>query len=152
MTPLVERVIGRCDPARPIEFVEIAWRDTVRRALRLTSESGRRVNVLLERNHATLHDGDVLAIIDDRQLVVRVRESDLLRLAPTTLRQMAELAAELGNQHVPIEFDGDAILTLDDGPVRALADRLGVSFVATRAAFHPTRSSCLAIEVARRPT
>jgi urease accessory protein len=145
----VERVIGRVGDAGGVDWVEIDWSQTVRRALRLTSRAGLRVNVQLPRGHETLRDGDVLAEVGGATLAVRVRPTPLLRMRPATMGQMGRLCAELGNQHVPLAVDEDVVTTLDDGPIRELADRFGVTWSVEVGPFHPSRSSVLAAEVNR---
>lgn len=145
-----ERVIGRVEGGGgDVDWVDIDWSQTARRALRLTSRAGRRVNVLLPRDHPTLRDGDVLARAAEATIAIRVRAESLLRLRPATMHAMGLLCAELGNGHVPLEIAGADVITLDDGPARELADRLAIERESFRDAFHPLRSSCLAAELAR---
>lgn len=132
---LCEQVIGRVsNDDASVDWVEIDPIQTTRRALRLVSRTGRKVNLLLPRN-TTLHHGDLVSA--DPRVAIFVRPIDVLVLRPATLEQASRLAAELGNLHVLIEFDESAILTPDDGPSRQIADELGVSYAVEFRRLHP---------------
>ncbi|MBC7785784.1 MAG: urease accessory protein UreE [Burkholderiales bacterium] len=144
---ICERIIGRiaidAEESESVEWVEIDWMQTVRRALRLRSTVGRAIDVLLPRG-VNLHDGDVLAEMDGVRIAIRVRPCDLIVLRPLTIAHAAQMGIELGLVHCPVELAGTEIITLDDGPVRELAERLGVDFSRGRRAFHPLPGTVLA--------
>lgn len=134
---LCESVIGQVnDDAPGVDWIDIDWTLTLRRALRLTTQAGRRVNVLLPRNTRLRH-GDVLAIVDGVRLAVRVRPVDLLVVTPTSIAQAIQIAGELGNLHVPIQNSGAELIVPDDGPTRELLDRHGAMCRHERTVFCP---------------
>jgi urease accessory protein len=132
-----ERVTGRLDDADDpaIDWVEIDYAQTLRRALRLVSVKGDRVNILLPRTHAPLRHLDLLA----SHLAIRVRPAALLRLTSPDPQALQRAASELGNLHAPVEFAPDALIALDDGPTRELADQLRLNVEPFVAPFHPHR-------------
>jgi urease accessory protein UreE len=137
------QVIDRVSRDTPgVEWVSIHWRDTVRRALRLQSESGQKINLLLERNHPQLHDGDVLLREGGRTLALRVRAVPVVYITGD-FAKLLQCSAELGNAHLPLTFTQEAIITLDDGPARMTADRLLLHITSRIEAFHPARFSVL---------
>ena len=144
-----ERLVDRgAVPLSELDVIDLGWRQTVRRALRLVTRGGRRANILLPRGHRPLRDGDVLttaAPAEPRFVTISVRPSPLLRMRPFTLEQMGRLCAELGNAHAPIELVGDVVLTLDDGPTREIAARLEITAEPIVSPFHPERFSVASI-------
>ncbi len=133
---LCERVIGKvADDATEVDWVDIDYAQTTRRALRLKSRAGRAVNVLLPRG-ATLRHGDLLN--ESPPIAISVRPIPILVLRPTSLSQAMTLAALLGNQHLPLEFADDALLTPDDGPARQIAAELNISISVEPRRFHPS--------------
>ena len=132
---LAERVIGHArDDDAGVDWVEIDPIQTTRRALRLVSRAGRKVNLLLPRN-TTLRHGDLIST--DPRIAIFVRLIDVLVLSPADIEQASRLAAELGNLHVLLEFAADSILTPDDGPSRQIADELGVRYTIEKRRLHP---------------
>jgi urease accessory protein UreE len=143
-----ERVVGRLDDDRAAaEAVEVAWHQTVRRALRLVSDRGRPVDILLPHGHPPLAHGDILHDRGPEPVVVRVPAITLLRLRPPGNREALELGLALGNAHLPVEMCGGDVLTPDDGPTREIADRLGVPWTACHRPFHPRPASMLPVPI-----
>jgi urease accessory protein UreE len=134
-----ERVIGKVDETANVDWAEIDWKQTVRRALRLRTRSGRAINVLLPRHHPPLRHGDLLCMVDAIPVAIFVRPSRLLRIEVKDASTMGRLCAELGNLHVPLEVDGYVVLTLEDGPVCEVIDRYGLRGIASVGRFHPLR-------------
>ncbi len=141
---IFESIIGNVKSDEPnIDWVTIDFTQTVRRALRLVSEQGRPIDLLLPRG-TTLRDGDVVGQIDDQRIAIRVRPVDLIELHPDSIEISLHLATELGNLHYPVQIKLHCILTLDDGPVQELAERFQIRFTRLTAPFHPLRSSLMA--------
>jgi urease accessory protein len=135
---IADRVLGSAADDAEVDWVEIDWPQTVRRALRLTSRAGRAVDVLLPPN-ATLRQGDVLS--RSPLVAVWVRPCELIVLSPTSPRQYAEAATHLGNLHIAVELFDDKLLTPDDGPAVEVADALGVPYWRVVGRFHPLKIS-----------
>lgn len=132
---LCEHVIGRVgDDDATVDWVEIDPIQTTRRALRLVSRAGRKVNLLLPRN-TTLRHGDLVSA--DPRIAIFVRMIDVLVLRPADVEQASRVAAELGNLHVLLEFAEQTILTPNDGPSRQIADELGVRYTVEKRRLHP---------------
>jgi urease accessory protein len=132
-------VIGRVDdPAierAGIDWVDVGWQQTLRRALRLVSQGGRRVDVLLPPGGRLSH-GDVLAAGPP---VVAVRLATIAVLCihagdPVTL---GRIAFDLGNRHVPVQITPDGLLTPDDGPARGVAASHGLACETIESRFYP---------------
>ncbi|MEZ5100232.1 MAG: urease accessory protein UreE [Thermoleophilia bacterium] len=100
---------------RVVDRVSVASADAAKRRLRLASAGGVDLAVDLPRG-SYLRDGAVLH--DDGARVVaverRAEEAVVVRLAPDLapgelLRQAVALGHAFGNQHVPVEVEGDEL-------------------------------------------
>jgi urease accessory protein UreE len=49
-------------------------------------------------------------------------------IRPRSNRKLFCLALELGNLHVPIEFEDDFMLVAPDGPVEEILERMGLTW------------------------
>ena len=95
--------------------LETAHRETVslpstaltQRIQRLTTDHGREFGLRLPSTSPDLRDGDVLALDRDGAVVVSVLPTDVLVIAPSTLRQGLFTAHSLGNRHLQAQFFED---------------------------------------------
>ena len=115
--------------------------------MRKRSRAGRAVGVLLPLG-ATLGHGNVLAEEPDVLVVVNLIECEVIVTQPRDAREMAVLALELGNLHVPVEISGDALLTLPDGPVEAVLERYRAAYSIERRRFTPVAVAGTRVRVA----
>jgi urease accessory protein UreE len=123
-------------PARPeIDWLDLTWRDCARRSFRKRTRGGREVRVLLPPGTRVRHR-DVLiephptpaGVADAPVVAVNLRLAELRVAAPASPADLARLALELGNLHVPVQVRDDTgeLLLLPDGPTDALLARLGI--------------------------
>lgn len=126
------------------DTVTVAWHECAARALRKSTQAGRPVSVLIPIGHS-LRDGDVLTD-DARENAVRVHvpPCDVWLITPTDACQLAIIAIELGNLHVPVEVTPvGELLTVPDGPTRQVLDRYGVPYTSHARVFAPRRATVL---------
>jgi urease accessory protein len=122
-------VLGRLDTfavgARTVERVSVRSDDLAKRVLRFTTGAGE-IGLRFEGSER-LHDGDVI-FADERLVVaVLVAADDVLVMRPATMSAAIAIAHALGNRHLPIQTDGDAIVVQYDPLLEALAAEHGVS-------------------------
>lgn len=112
-------IIGRADEprfaGRRVERIHVSWDEASKRRLRRRTDAGTDVAVTLPRD-AYLADGDVLDD-DGARIVVVHRPPEralVVRIDPDAdavdrLRAAACIGHAFGNQHVPLEIDGDEV-------------------------------------------
>jgi urease accessory protein len=129
----VERTLGKLSDfrleGRALERLRIPSSAMTRRILRLPSSIGD-LGVVLD-GHARLRDGDVLVADERRVIAVEVEPDDVLVAYPGSIGEAVEVAHALGNRHVPLQRDGDAIVVAYADALRALLERLGVRYERT---------------------
>lgn len=80
----------------------------VKRIQRVTTDHGRELGIRLAGEmKADLRDGDVLYIDDKDAIVISVEHSDVLVIAPDSVKEMGIVAHNLGNRHMQAQFFGD---------------------------------------------
>ncbi|GAC1414369.1 MAG: urease accessory protein UreE [Candidatus Velthaea sp.] len=112
---------------RTIERIGVRSDDLAKRVLRLTTSAG---DVGLRFSGARrLCNGDV--VFADERLVVAaaVLPDDVLVMRPATTASAIDLAHAIGNRHIPIQREGDAIVVRYDALLEALAAQHGVCVV-----------------------
>lgn len=142
MTLFARAILGRQQEprfaARRVERVEVAWDEASKRRLRRTSDAGTDVAVDLPRG-TYLADGAVLYDDGERIIVASRRPERALIVrfdASASPEQLLEQALRLGhafgNQHVPVDIEGDEAhvpLTTSEAVARATVDALQLSAV-----------------------
>jgi urease accessory protein len=75
-----------------------------------------------------IRDGDVLVADETRVIAVEVVPDDVLVAHPDSIAQAVEIAHALGNRHVPVIRDGDAIVIGYAAALEDLLERTGVRY------------------------
>jgi urease accessory protein UreE len=147
---LLDRVIGNVAPGAPgpspparRDTLELTWRQCFRRAVRGRTAGGVEVGVLLPPG-VVLRHGDVLAggEAPASEVMINVISCDVWAAVFADASSLAAAALELGNLHAPVEVSGDKLLvTVPDGPVRAVLDKYALSWRPDVRRFHPLRAT-----------
>lgn len=119
--PLATFAVG----TRTLERVTVRSDDLAKRVLRFATGAGE-IGVRFD-GADRLRDGDVIFADEERVVAVRVGADDVLVLRPPTLAAAIGLAHALGNRHLPIQIDGDAIVVRYDPLLAALAGEHGAA-------------------------
>lgn len=100
-------VAARLDGAH-VEKVTLPGEALVKRTQRLVSDHGTELGLRLPRGAADLKDGDVLHIDTTgpraNAIVVETLPTDVLVIAPRSIREMGVVAHSLGNRHLQAQF------------------------------------------------
>jgi urease accessory protein len=110
---------------RALERVAVRSDDLARRVLRIATSVG---DIGLRFDGAArLRDGDVLHADAERVIVAAVAADDVLVMRPATIASAIDLAHAIGNRHIPIRRDGDALVVRYDALLATLAHEHGVA-------------------------
>jgi urease accessory protein len=126
----IERVIGNLADfpvgKRTVERIAIESGAMARRLLRLPTSIGD-LGVLFG-DDTRLRDGDVLLADEARVIAVAVTPDDVLVMHPASIGEAAELGHALGNRHLPIIHDGDALIVAYTDVLEALLVKMGIRY------------------------
>lgn len=101
--------------------------DLVKRIQRVTSDHGRDIGIRL-REPKDLMDGDILYMDDKNLIYIQVLPDDLLVIKPRSINEMGNIAHQLGNRHLPAQFEGEEMLVQYDYLVEELLVELGIPY------------------------
>lgn len=130
---LIEKVITNLDEMKDdlqryhIEKIYMESGDLVKRIQRAKTDHGREIGIRLKEARE-LKVGDVLYMDEKNLVVVDVLADDLLVISPRSLAEMGEIAHQLGNRHLPAQFEQDEMMVQYDYLVEELLIKLGVPF------------------------
>ncbi|MBS4178495.1 urease accessory protein UreE [Lederbergia citrea] len=109
------------------EKVYLESSDLVKRIQRVTTDHGKELGIRLKEAR-DLVAGDVLFMDDHNMIIVDVMPDDLLIIKPRTIQEMGNIAHQLGNRHLPAQFEGNEMFVQYDYLVEELLQELGIPF------------------------
>lgn len=128
---IIEKIAGNIEQidvkGRHIEKVHMHSDDLVKRIQRVTTDHGNELGIRLKEPKDLLH-GDILYMDHQNMIVVNVIADDLLVIRPTSIKQMGEIAHNLGNRHLPAQFEGDEMLVQYDYLVEELLQQQEIPY------------------------
>ena len=109
---------------RRVERIPVTSDDCAKRVLRFETSVGP-IGLRFE-GERRLRDGDVVYADGDLVIAIAVEADDVLIGRPPTIAAALALAHALGNRHLPVQVDGDAIVVRFDPLLAALFAEYGV--------------------------
>jgi urease accessory protein len=106
-----------------VEYITLDAADTARKRLRVSTDRGTDCAVAIPRSEH-LANGSILLLEETRAVVVRMRETIWLALAPRDLAAALELGYFCGNLHWRVRFEDAVIKVALDGPRETYMARL----------------------------
>ena len=109
------------------EKVYLESDDLMKRIQRVTTDHGKELGIRLKEARQ-LVAGDVLFMDDTDMIIIDVLTDDLLVIRPRSIMEMGVLAHQLGNRHLPAQFEGEEMLVQYDYLVAELLDQLQIPY------------------------
>jgi urease accessory protein len=106
-----------------VEYLSLSSEDTQRHRMRASTDAGTECALVLDRAQQ-LFNGAVLMLTDERAVVVRMRETEWLTLAPRDTASALELGYFAGNMHWAVRFEGAWLRIALQGPADRYLERL----------------------------
>ncbi|WP_078410870.1 urease accessory protein UreE [Priestia abyssalis] len=128
---IIENILGNIatieKKAPHVERVYVESDALVKRIQRVVTDHGKEIGIRLKENK-DLVDGDILYMDERNMIVIQVLADDILTICPTSIQQMGEIAHQLGNRHLPAQFEGDEMLVQYDYLVEDLLKQLEIPY------------------------
>lgn len=110
------------------ERVYLESADLMKRIQRVETDHGREIGIRL-KNPRDLVVGDILYMDDQNMIMIDVLSDDLLVICPRNMYEMGAIAHQLGNRHLPAQFEGEEMLVQYDYLVEELLNELELPYV-----------------------
>lgn len=128
---IIEKIVGNmataAEKAPHLERVYMESDELVKRIQRVTTDHGKEIGIRLPENRE-LADGDILFQDENNMIIVSVKKDDLLTIQPVSIQQMGDIAHQLGNRHLPAQFEGEEMLVQYDYLVEKLLKDLEIPY------------------------
>ncbi|WP_078381848.1 urease accessory protein UreE [Sutcliffiella halmapala] len=129
---IIEEIIGNVKnsgaPTTHVERVYLRSDELVKKVQRVKTDHGKELGIRLKSGKELL-DGDILYQDEKNAIVISVIEDDVLVIQPTNLLQMGDIAHQLGNRHLPAQFENEEMIVQYDYLVEKLLQDLDIPFV-----------------------
>lgn len=109
------------------EKVHLESAHLMKRIQRVETDHGRELGIRLKEPR-DLEAGDVLFMDDKNMIIIEVLTDDLIVISPRSMHEMGTIAHQLGNRHLPAQFEADDMLVQYDYLVEELLQELGIPF------------------------
>lgn len=131
---IVEKVLTNIDTMpqeeitkRHIEKVYLESAHLVKRVQRVKTDHGNEIGIRLKEPRDLLA-GDVLFMDEKNLIMIDVLSDDLLVIQPRSIYEMGTIAHQLGNRHLPAQFEGSDMLVQYDYLVEELLNDLQIPY------------------------
>ena len=121
--PAIAERLHALDHDGRVEAIALDDADTARRRIRVATDKGTECAIALARSDR-LVNGAVMLLEADRAVVVRMRETTWLALAPRDLAAALELGYFCGNLHWRVRFEDALLKVALEGPRESYLARL----------------------------
>ncbi|MFJ7826277.1 urease accessory protein UreE [Psychrobacillus sp. NPDC096623] len=132
---IIEKIVGHIDELDSDivahihkEKVFLESSDLVKRIQRVKTDHGREIGLRLSESR-DLNAGDILYMDEKNIILIEVYPDDVIVIKPRNLNEMGTIAHQLGNRHLPAQFEEDKMLVQYDYLVEELLGELGLPYV-----------------------
>ncbi|MFD2214122.1 urease accessory protein UreE [Metabacillus endolithicus] len=128
---IIEKIVGNVKDLEKaphhVERVYLRSDDLVKKIQRVKTDHGNEIGIRL-KDVKELMDGDILFQDEKNSIVISVIKDDVIVIKPTSILQMGEIAHQLGNRHLPAQFEGNEMIVQYDYLVERLLQELVVPY------------------------
>ncbi|MEI3607516.1 urease accessory protein UreE [Pseudogracilibacillus sp. SE30717A] len=131
---IIERIVTNIEQLntkeiekRHVEKVLLESAHLVKRIQRVKTDHGRELGIRLQEPR-DLVAGDVLYMDEKNMIVIDVLLDDLLVISPRNMQEMGMIAHQLGNRHLPAQFEADDMLIQYDYLIEQLLEEVDIPF------------------------
>jgi urease accessory protein len=110
---------------KKIDWLELQWYETNKRILHKQTRGGEPVTLKFLKENQQLTQGDILFENEAMLIAVAIIPCEVIIIRPTTMFDMASVCYEIGNKHLPVFFQEEAILVAYDAPLFKLLSSAG---------------------------
>jgi len=108
-----------------IDYLDLEWYETRKRIMHKRTRSGVEVTIKFLAGNQNLTQGDILYSDDKTIIVVDIQACNAIIIRPKNMFEMASVCYEIGNKHLPLFYEEDAVLVAFEAPLFRLLSASG---------------------------
>lgn len=110
---------------KKIDCLSLQWYEANKRIMSKRTEEGRDISLRFLNGNPNLTQGDILFEDENSIVVVDIQPCDCIVVKPINMFEMASVCYEIGNKHLPLFFEDDAVLVPFEQPLFKLLSAQG---------------------------
>ncbi len=118
---VIEQIIGNLKDIeitnRKVELVQIEWFEANKRIQRRKTKEGTEVAIRFIKEGQRLHQDDVIYMDENKIIAIDILPCDAIEVTPHTMQEMGSVCYEIGNKHLPVFIQNDAVLIPYEEPI-----------------------------------
>ena len=126
---IVKEKIGNINASaqltKAVDWLPLEWHETGKRIMHKKTNSGAGIVIKFLSEAQQLTQGDILFENDERIIAVEIIPCDVIIVEPATMHEMASVCYEIGNKHLPLFYENEALLIPFDLPLFKLLSAQG---------------------------
>lgn len=127
---------------RVMDWLPLEWHETNKRILHKHTTFGKELTLKFLQQAPNLQQDDVLYTDEKTIIAVQILPCEVIIIHPTSMYQMAAVCYEIGNKHLPLFYETDAVLIPYEAPVFRMLQAAGFDIKKeVRQLLHPLRTS-----------
>ncbi len=108
-----------------IDYLDLEWHETRKRIMHKRTRNGVEVTIKFLGGNQNLTPGDILFEDDTTVIAVEIKPCDVIIIRPKNMFEMASVCYEIGNKHLPLFYEDDAVLVAFEAPLFRLLSASG---------------------------
>ena len=125
-----------------IDKLPIEWYETGKRILHKQTVLGKNVVLKFLKEAPGLQHDDIIYKDEQSLIVIDILPCEVIVVQPATMYEMAVACYEIGNKHLPLFYEGDAILIPYEAPLLKMLQGCGFTLKTEhRRLLHPLKTS-----------
>jgi urease accessory protein len=125
-----------------VDKLPLEWYETSKRILHKQTILGKNVVLKFFKEAPGLQQDDIVFKDENCVIVVDILPCEVIVVHPATMYEMAVACYEIGNKHLPLFYEGDAILIPYEAPLLKMLESCGFELKREhRKLLHPLKTS-----------
>jgi urease accessory protein len=110
---------------RTIDWLPVEWFEARKRILTKQTKWGKNISIKFLNENPELTQGDVLFADEQSIIAVEILSCNCIVIHPKMMFEMASVCYEIGNKHLPLFFEDNAVLVPYEEPLFKLLSAQG---------------------------
>lgn len=117
---LVEQKIGNINShsaGKNIDWLELEWHEAGKRILHKKTRSGKDISMRFLKENPHFTQGDVIYVDAETLIAIHIRPCEAIVIEPKNTLEIVTACYEIGNRHLPLFFQDNALLVAYEAPL-----------------------------------
>ena len=102
---------------RSIDWLPVEWFEARKRILSKQTKTGKNISIKFLDENPALTQGDILFADEQTIIAVEILPCNCIVIHPKNMFEMASVCYEIGNKHLPLFYEDDAVLVPYEEPL-----------------------------------